>query len=71
MTYLRSTFFISLISLIFSACGNDDGPEPIRELNVQTLDDDQALVNYLQSHFYNYEDFENDPDNYKIEITID
>jgi len=71
MTYLRSTFSISLILLIFSACGNDDGPEPIRELNVQTLDDDQALVNYLQSHFYNYEDFEDDPDNYKIEITID
>ena len=38
---------------------------------MQTLDDDELLVSYLQTHFYNYEDFENDPDNYKIEISID
>jgi FKBP-type peptidyl-prolyl cis-trans isomerase len=71
MTYLRPTFFSSLILLIFSACENDNVSEPIREFGVQNQDDDQALVKYLQTHFYNYEDFEKDPDNHKIEIVLD
>ena len=29
------------------------------------------MVNYLQTHFYNYEDFQNDPDNHNITISID
>ena len=49
----------------------DDGPEPVRELQDQTWKDDEAIVNFLQTHFYNYEEFEEDPNNFKIEISID
>lgn len=62
---------VLVLILAFSACDKNDGPEPPREIQEQTLKDDEALVEYLQTHFYNYEDFENDPDNYKIEVTLD
>ena len=52
-------------------CNNDSGPEPIRELVFQTPLDDEALVSFLQSHYYNYEDFEKEPSNHKIDIRID
>jgi hypothetical protein len=65
---------VSTVLLLLSfvlCCKKDSGPEPVRELQKQAPKDDEALVSYLQSHFYNYEDFENDPDNHKIKITID
>ena len=71
MKYLNLLLIFKVILPIFFGCKKDSGPEPIRDAQVQTLDDDEALVSYLQTHFYNYEDFENDPDNYKIEISID
>ncbi len=60
-----------LSSSLVLSCKKDDGPEPVRELQEQAPKDDEALVSYLQTHFYNYEEFDEDPDNYKIEISID
>ncbi len=71
MNFPITCFCILLSSIFILSCDKDDGPEPIRDLQVQTPQDDKALVSYLQSHFYNYEDFESDPGNHKIEITID
>mgnify|MGYP001221939836 CR=1 FL=1 len=71
MKYYNFLICISLSSLLVLSCKKDAGPEPIREIQEQTPEDDKALVSYLQTHFYNYEDFEDDPDNYNIGITID
>ena len=71
MKYLSYYFCILLSVILIFSCKKEDGPEPVRELQEQALKDDEALVNYLQSHFYNYEEFKEDPNNYKIEISID
>ena len=63
-------FIIISLTLVLS-CKKDDGPEPVRELQEQAPKDDEAIVSYLQTHFYNYEEFEEDPNNFKIEISID
>ena len=68
--FSRVSTVLLLLSFVL-CCKKDSGPEPVRELQKQAPKDDEALVSYLQSHFYNYEDFENDPDNHKIKITID
>ena len=66
-TLLKFYLFI----LPFSACQKNEGSVPPRDVQVQTIEDNEALVTYLQTHFYNYQDFENDPDNHKIEISLD
>ena len=71
MKYLDLLLTFTAILLIALSCKKDSGPEPIRDAQEQTINDDELLVNYLQTHFYNYEDFENEPDNYKIEILLD
>ena len=43
--------------LVFINCEDDEGPLPPRDVKIQTIEDDAALVNYLQTHFYNYDDF--------------
>ena len=71
MKYYKLLICITLSIPLVLGCKKDDGPEPIREIQDQTPEDDKSLVKYLQTHFYNYEDFENDPHNHKIVITID
>ena len=71
MKDLRFLFCLLLSSSLVLSCKKDDGPEPVRELQEQAPKDDEALVSYLQTHFYNYEEFDEDPDKYKIEISID
>ena len=66
-TFLKFYLFI----LPFSACQKNESLVPPRDVQVQTIVDNEALVTYLQTHFYNYQDFENDPDNHKIEISLD
>ena len=57
--------------LVFINCEDDEGPLPPRDVKIQTIEDDAALVNYLQTHFYNYDDFAYDPNNYELEILLD
>ena len=71
MKYLSYIFCVLLLLGLVLSCKKDSGPEPVRELQDQAPKDDEALVSYLQTHFYNYEEFDEDPDNYKIEISID
>jgi hypothetical protein len=71
---LKKNFFaICFIFVLFSSCKNDeDTQESVIPLETQTPIDDEALVTYLKSHFYNYEDFEDVPlDDYAVEIKLD
>ena len=67
---------IKLVLLVFfilfnSTCSPDDvEEEPQRDYLEQSLEDDQQLVKYLKSHYYNYQDFINVADQDK-EILID
>ena len=73
-TYIKNLnyFFITLL-VFFSGCkkDNSDEVEEIRDLSEQTIADNSALIQYLETHFYNYDDFEKNPDKYPIEITLD
>ena len=62
---------IYILLFVFINCEDDEGPLPPRDVTIQTIEDDAALVNYLQTHFYNYEDFTHDPNNYELEIVLD
>lgn len=74
MTYNKNLnyFFFTLLIFLY-ACKKDDSDqvEEIRDLSEQTSADNSALIEYLETHFYNYEDFENNPDKYPIDIKLD
>lgn len=67
------TLFLTLI--IFCSCRNDDGDDviivPPLLLGDVVIDDDAELQEYFQTHFYNYEDFENPPANFDFKVVID
>tara|TARA_B100000575_G_C23142772_1_gene665589 strand:- start:7493 stop:8398 length:906 start_codon:yes stop_codon:yes gene_type:complete len=52
---------------------DEDEEEPLRDYLEQSLDDDQKLVQYLKSHYYNYQDFDdilNDDKEIKIDTIL-
>ena len=60
--------------LVFSCDKNDDdGVEtvPPRDRGEVALEDDQTLIDYLSTHFYNYEEFENPPENFDYVVRLD
>ena len=63
------------VSILFFSCGNDDGPDvvsvPPRLLSEVVTEDEAALSEYLQTHFYNYEEFENPPAGFDFRIVLD
>lgn len=50
----------ALYILLLTSCKKEDEVEPPREVSVQAIEDDQILEDYLSTHFYNYEDFEDE-----------
>lgn len=73
---LNKLFFISAIAGAFLiSCSNDDddGPDeiPVRDEGEQAIADDAALKAYLETHFYNYEEFENPPAGFDYRIRLD
>lgn len=61
---------ILAILFLFSACKKDETEvEPVRDIQEQSIDDNENLEDFLSSHFYNYDDFL-DPD-YNREIVFD
>lgn len=72
----RIIIFCAILITLWS-CGNDDnivnGVEvaPPRALSDVVVEDDVKIQDYLRTHFYNYEDFENPPENFDFNIVID
>ncbi len=64
-------FYSLLIILIFKSCKKDDDSVKIRDVEDQALADDADLKNFLETHFYNYEDFEKSDGFENLEIIID
>ncbi len=74
MQVFRVLIFLGVITL-FISCGNDDNADfeviPPRRLSEVVTEDATALQEYLQTHFYNYEDFENPPAGFDFRIVLD
>ena len=69
-------FFLLLgMSILVASCGDDDGPGGIQvattTLAEQIVEDDAAILDYLDTHFYNYEEFQNPPENFNFRVRID
>ncbi|NJY63556.1 hypothetical protein HC174_12445 [Salinimicrobium sp. CDJ15-81-2] len=78
MNLKKFLFLPVFAAALFISCDKDDeGSEevvPPRDRGEQEIEDQAALEAFLDTHFYNYEDFQNPPAdfNYRIEIdTID
>jgi len=61
------------IIILFSCKKNDNNIEEVvvRDAADQSSTDDIELRAYLESHYYNYEDFESSPNDYSLKIKID
>ncbi len=57
--------------LIIKSCKKDDDSVKVRDVADQSLLDDTALKNFLETHFYNYEDFEKLDGSENVNIIID
>ncbi len=68
-----------ILGTVFSfgliGCNNDDegGGQEIEERDPveQAMEDEEALTEYLKTHFYNYEDFENPAEDFDYQVRID
>jgi len=77
MLYLRvqsmNKFYIyfSFIFILLLSCNKDDDDNTIviRDYSEQVVDDEQTIEEYLKSHFYNYEDFENS-NSFEVNIKV-
>ena len=65
----KKIIFILLFSILIISCKKEEQVELPRDIAEQAIVDDQILEDYLSTHFYNYEDFEDL--SYNESITID
>ncbi|MGA9239204.1 FKBP-type peptidyl-prolyl cis-trans isomerase [Robiginitalea sp.] len=73
---LWKRFCVVLVGVgLLSGCGEDDGIDveivPPRDLEEVAIENDAEIREYLQSHFYNYEEFENPPADFDFKISVD
>lgn len=70
--YLITICLTSIV--LFNSCNNDDdGPEtvPLRDRTEEAVAAQLEIEEYLETHFYNYEDFENPPAEFDFRIVFD
>jgi len=65
-----------VLGMVFYSCGSDDNPDgpqvvPIRDRAEQYAEDLESIESYLATHFYNYEEFNADPNTTDFEIVFD
>lgn len=72
MIQKQSAFLLLLSFLFILSCKKNETEEeePPIDYAIQVVDDDALLTAFLESHTYNYEDFEN-PTSERIQIVID
>jgi FKBP-type peptidyl-prolyl cis-trans isomerase len=63
--------YFSFIFILLLSCNKDDDNNTIviRDYSEQVVDDEQTIEEYLKSHFYNYEDFENS-NSFEVNIKV-
>ncbi|TVZ51919.1 FKBP-type peptidyl-prolyl cis-trans isomerase [Dokdonia sp. Hel_I_53] len=73
---LRNYLALIAVMLICVACPNDDDSDdpivvPPNDRGEQSIVDDERIREYLETHFYNYEEFENPPAEFDYQVRID
>lgn len=71
---IRNYLGLIAIAIFCTACPNDDDgltEVEIADRTEQSLEDDELIKEYLQTHFYNYEEFANPPADFNYEIVFD
>lgn len=71
---LTRFLFILAIGVVLASCKNDDdGVEvvPPRLLSEVIVEDDAEILEYLRTHFYNYEEFAAPPADFDFKIRLD
>ncbi|MUP46410.1 hypothetical protein E0K83_11735 [Gramella sp. BOM4] len=72
---LNKIWMLGLVALLVFSCdkNDDDGIEtvPPRDRGEVAIEDDQELIEYMTTHFYNYEDFQNPPENFDYVVRFD
>ena len=67
-------FFLSIV-ILFNSCGGTDDEEtdsvPMEPISTQYVIENDSIIEFMQTHFYNYEDFTNLSSNSTIELIID
>jgi len=73
---LKRLFCLLILMVVAWSCNNDDeGPDviqvPPQTISETIIEDDAEIKAFLQSHFYNYEEFASPPDNFDFQISVD
>ncbi|MFS4467571.1 FKBP-type peptidyl-prolyl cis-trans isomerase [Maribacter sp. 2210JD10-5] len=73
---LKNSAVIAFLAILIISCKNDDeGPDievvPPRVLSEVAAEDDAEIREYLETHFYNYEEFASPPADFDFNIVID
>ncbi|MGI9545998.1 MAG: FKBP-type peptidyl-prolyl cis-trans isomerase [Flavobacteriaceae bacterium] len=72
---LRKLALLGSLTLILFSCASDDSADvvvvPPRMLSEVAAEDDAEIREYLQTHFYNYEEFQSPPVDFDFKIVID
>jgi len=71
---IKNYLSILIVLILCISCGEDDRtPDaiPFRDRGEQSIDDDAFIREYLQTHFYNYEEFANPTEAFDYEIRFD
>jgi len=73
--HTKKLVFVLLTVAMLWSCKNDDdnNPErvPPRLLSEVAAEDNQTIISYLETHFYNYEEFASPPMDFDYKIVID
>lgn len=61
------------LSLLVISCKKDDDVviEPPRDMLEVSIENDEAIVSFLETHFYNYDEFANPVEGFDYQIVVD
>lgn len=73
---LKKLIFLQIFLVVVLSCNNDDGGPEVIQIPPQTLsetavENEAEIQEFLQTHFYNYEEFDNPPADFDFKIVID
>ena len=73
-SFFKFIFYNFFLILVVYSCKKDDSSldsVPVNDISTQYALEKDSIIEFLQTHFYNYEDFENLPNNSSVELLID
>lgn len=72
---MNKLLVVLMVFGVLVSCGDDDGTDiitvPPRLLSEVALENDEEIQEFLQTHFYNYEDFQAPPADFDFRVRID